>query len=109
MKTFLGHPGGAKVYDLNGLDRLSLAPISLSHKTDKNTTRAHARARGEPHMRQLAPVHRKAVNQAAHAAALRYEMELHERWTKELTDALEAGASFAAIQAKIEGLAAKRT
>jgi len=56
-------------------------------------------------MRQLAPLHRKAVNQAAHAAALRFEIELRERWTKELTDALEAGATFDELQEKIAKLA----
>lgn len=60
-------------------------------------------------MRQLAPLHRKAVNQAAHAAALRYEIELRERWTKELTDALEAGATFAEIQVMIAQQCAKQT
>jgi len=56
-------------------------------------------------MRQLAPLHRKAVNQTAHAAALRYEIELRERWTKELTQALEDGASFQALQDRIAELA----
>lgn len=59
-------------------------------------------------MRQLAPVHRKAVNQAAHAAALRYEIELREQWTKELADALEAGASFQDVQKKIATLATRQ-
>jgi hypothetical protein len=60
-------------------------------------------------MRQLAPLHRKAVNQTAHAAALRFEIELRERWTKELTDALEAGATFVEIQARIAELSTNRT
>ncbi len=111
MKTFLGHPGGAqKVYDPNGTDRLPQASITLSDKTPKNTSRAHtpAPARGESTVRQLAPLHRKAVNQAAHAAALRFEIELRERWTKELTDALEAGASFQDVQKKIATLATRQ-
>lgn len=70
MKTFLARSGGAqKVYDFNGLDRLPSFFQLLTRKSRKNTPRAHARARGEPNMRQLAPLHRKALNQAAHAAA----------------------------------------
>jgi truncated hemoglobin YjbI len=60
-------------------------------------------------MKTLATVHRKAVNQAAHAAALRFEMETRERWIRELTEALEAGASFQELREKLEQLArAKR-
>ena len=49
-------------------------------------------------MKTLAPVHRRAVNQAAHAAALRFEIETRDRWIQELTQALEAGASFEKLQ-----------
>jgi uncharacterized protein HemY len=55
-------------------------------------------------MKTLSTIHRKAVNQAAHAASQRFEMETRDRWIAELTKALEAGASFAEIQAKIAGL-----
>ena len=60
-------------------------------------------------MKTLPSKHRKAVNQAAHAAALRFEMETRERWIRELTEALEAGASFQELREKLEQLArAKR-
>jgi hypothetical protein len=45
-------------------------------------------------MMTLAPVHRKKVNQLAHAAALRFELDTRDRWIAELTKALEAGATF---------------
>lgn len=53
-------------------------------------------------MKTLAPIHSKAVNQAAHAAAVRYEIETRDKWIRELTEALEGGASFAALQERIE-------
>lgn len=55
-------------------------------------------------MKTLAPAHRKAVNQAAHAAAVRFGIEQRDRWLKELTQALEAGASFAELQERIAKL-----
>ena len=58
-------------------------------------------------MKTLSSKHRKAVNQAAHAAALRFEIETRERWIEELTKALEAGASFSELQAKIVVLRTK--
>ena len=56
-------------------------------------------------MKTLAPVHRKAVNQAAHAAAVRFEIETRDRWIAELTAALTAGASFDELRERIAGLA----
>lgn len=56
-------------------------------------------------MKILATVHRKAVNQAAHAAALRFEIETRSRWIAELTEALEAGATFQELQERIAKLA----
>ena len=59
-------------------------------------------------MKTLAPIHRKAVNQAAHAAALRFEMETRDRWIAELTEALEAGSTFTEIDVFIAALATKQ-
>lgn len=56
-------------------------------------------------MKTLSSVHRKAINQAAHAAAQRFEMETRDRWIAELTKALEDGASFADLQERISKLA----
>lgn len=56
-------------------------------------------------MKTLVTAHRKAVNKAAHAAAVRFEIGARARWLYELTAALEAGASFAEIQALIKLLA----
>ena len=53
----------------------------------------------------LATVHRKRINQLAHAAALRYELETRDRWIAELSEALSAGASFVELQERIAGLA----
>lgn len=55
-------------------------------------------------MKTLAPIHRKAVNQAAHAAAVRFELSTRDRWLQELTQASEAGATFAEIQKRIAKL-----
>lgn len=52
----------------------------------------------------LAPVHRKRINQLAHAAALRFELETREKWITELTKAREAGASFDQLQERIATL-----
>ena len=52
-------------------------------------------------MKTLATAHRKAVNQAAHAAAVRFEIETRDRWIQALTEALEAGATFQELQEKI--------
>ena len=52
-------------------------------------------------MKTLAPIHRKAVNQAAHAAAVRFEIEARDKWIRELTEALEAGATFAELQERV--------
>ena len=49
--------------------------------------------------------HRRAVNQAAHAHALKVELETRDRWIKELTEALNAGETFAQIQERIAKLA----
>jgi hypothetical protein len=56
-------------------------------------------------MKTLATVLRKAVNQAAHAAALRFEIETRDRWITELTEALEAGATYQELQERITKLA----
>ena len=53
----------------------------------------------------LAPMHRKAVNQAAHSAAVRFEIVKREEWIQSLTDALNNGASFAEMQERIAKLA----
>ena len=55
-------------------------------------------------MKTLSTNHRKAVNQAAHAAAQRFEIEIRERWLAELVEALEAGASFQELQERIAEL-----
>lgn len=55
-------------------------------------------------MKTLAPAHRKAVNQAAHAAAVRFEIETRDRWILELTQALQAGATYDQMQARIASL-----
>lgn len=55
-------------------------------------------------MKTLAPMHRKAVNQAAHAAAVRFEIATRDRWIQQLTQALEAGASFQQMQERIAAL-----
>lgn len=52
-------------------------------------------------MKILATAERKAVNQAAHAAAVRFEIETRDRWIQALTEALEAGATFQELQEKI--------
>ena len=56
-------------------------------------------------MKTLAPIHRQAVNRAAHAAAVRFEIETRDRWIQELTRALEAGATFQELQERIAKLA----
>ena len=56
-------------------------------------------------MKTLATPHRKAVNRAAHAFALKVELLTRERWINELTQALQGGASFAEIQKRIAALA----
>ena len=56
-------------------------------------------------MKTLATPHRKAVNRAAHAFALKVELQTRERWLGELTQALEAGATFADLQQRIAALA----
>ena len=56
-------------------------------------------------MKTLVTAHRKAVNQAAHAAAVRFEIETRDRWLAELTEALEAGATFQEMQERIAKLA----
>jgi len=53
----------------------------------------------------LPTIHRKKINQLAHAAAVRFEMETRDKWIRELTQALESGASFAELQARIVKLA----
>ena len=55
-------------------------------------------------MKTLVTAHRKAVNQAAHAAGLRFEIETRDRWIAELTEALKAGATFAELQERIAKL-----
>ena len=55
-------------------------------------------------MKTLAPIHRKAVNQAAHAAAVRFEIETRDRWLTELAQALADGASFAELGERIAKL-----
>ncbi len=56
-------------------------------------------------MKALAPIHRRAVNQAAHAAAVRFELQTRDQWVKELTEALDAGATFDQLRERIERLA----
>jgi hypothetical protein len=53
----------------------------------------------------LAPSHRKKINQQAHTAALRYELEIRAHWIAEITLAFEAGASFDELQERIAKLA----
>ena len=53
----------------------------------------------------LVASHRKSINQAAHAAAVRFEIETRDRWIAELTEGLEAGATFAELQERIAKLA----
>ena len=55
-------------------------------------------------MKTLATAHRKAINQASHAAAVRFEIETRDRWIAELTEALKAGATFQELQEKIAKL-----
>ena len=56
-------------------------------------------------MKTLVTAHRRAVNKAAHAAAVRFEIEMRRGWLQELTAALEAGATFAELQERIAKLA----
>ena len=58
-------------------------------------------------MKTLAPIHRKAVNQAAHAAAVRFEVDARARWMNALSEALNAGATYAELQEKIAALSAR--
>lgn len=74
-------------------------------KRPKTNPRAYPRAQGAIFMKTLATPHRKAVNRAAHAFALKVELQTRERWVDELTQALQAGASFAEIQHRIAALA----
>lgn len=55
-------------------------------------------------MKTLVTAHRKAVNKAAHAAAVRFEIETRGRWINDLTGALEAGASFVELKRLIAQL-----
>ncbi len=55
-------------------------------------------------MKTLATPHRKAVNRAAHAFALKVELQTRERWIDELTQALEAGATFQQLQERLDKL-----
>jgi len=55
-------------------------------------------------MKTLATPHRKAVNRAAHAFALKVELLSRERWLDELTRALDAGATFAELQERLDKL-----
>ena len=56
-------------------------------------------------MKTLVTAQRKAVNQAAHAAGLRFEIETRDKWIRELTEALTTGATFDELQEKIAKLA----
>ena len=56
-------------------------------------------------MKTLATVHRKAANQAAHAYALRVEVEARDKLIRELTEALNAGETFPQLQERIAKLA----
>jgi hypothetical protein len=56
-------------------------------------------------LKTLVASHRKAINQAAHAAAVRFEIETRDKWLRELTQALEAGATFQELQERIAKLA----
>ena len=55
-------------------------------------------------MKTLATAHRKAVNQAAHAYALKVELDTRAQWMTTLREALDAGATFAEIHATIAQL-----
>ena len=59
-------------------------------------------------MKILAPVFRRKVNQLAHAHGLRKELEIRDRWMAELTQELDAGASFAQLQEKIARLSIEK-
>ena len=56
-------------------------------------------------MKTLATAHRKAVNQAAHAYALKVELDTRDKFIRELTEALNAGATFQEMQERIAKLA----
>jgi hypothetical protein len=56
-------------------------------------------------MKTLLSAHRKAVNQAAHAAAVRFELSTRDKWIRELAEALGAGATFQELQERIAKLA----
>lgn len=53
----------------------------------------------------LPTIHRKKINQLAHAHALRVELEIRDKWVAEMTQALEGGLSFVEIQERIAKLA----
>lgn len=53
----------------------------------------------------IVPAHRRKINQLAHAAALRFELDTRDRWTVEVTRALATGATFDQLQACIAKLA----
>lgn len=53
----------------------------------------------------LQAIHRKQINQLAHAHALRVELEIRDKWVAEMTQALEGGLSFVEIQERIAKLA----
>ena len=57
-------------------------------------------------MKTLAPRHRKADNQLAHAATVRFEIETRDNWPRVLTEALAGGASFQELQERIAKLGA---
>jgi len=61
--------------------------------------------RSQTNCMTLSQIHPKAVNQAAHAAAVRFEIEARDRWIQELTRARKAGATFAELQAKLSRFA----
>jgi len=111
MKTFLGHPGGgAKSVRPQRPRPIAPSFYNAKRQNAEKPTRAPTRPRARlTNMKTLAPIHRKAVNQSAHDAARRFELETRDRWLKELTDALEAGASYAQIQARIAELSTNQT
>ena len=46
---------------------------------------------------------RARINQGSHHAALRYEAQLRDKWTKALTDAMQGKAAHTQLQALLTG------
>lgn len=55
-------------------------------------------------MNTLPKLMRARINQGSHHAALRYEAQLRDKWTKALTDAMQGRATYAQLTATLERL-----